>query len=100
MHLPFNKYKKNIVVNNKKKIKMKQRKDGNGGVKKWYKHSNKKCRANNPKCNSKAKRRKMEILRLTMGFNLLTKSGCASIKNVVGLIPHIPLSSMIHGPPV
>ena len=54
----------------------------------------------NPKINSKAIRRQMEIyiLRVTMGFTLLKKSWCASIARVVGLIPHTPLASMIHGP--
>ena len=52
------------------------------------------------KSNSKGIISKMEILRVTMGFNLLTASVCASVTRVVGLIPHIPLASMIHGPPV
>ena len=42
----------------------------------------------------------MEILIVTMGFTLLTTSGCDSVTRVVGLILHIPLDSMIHGPPV
>ena len=54
----------------------------------------------NTKSNIKVIRREMEILRVTMGFNLLVEIGCAYITRVVGLIPHIPLSSMIHGPPV
>ena len=54
----------------------------------------------NPKRNRKAIRRQMELLRVTMGFILLKASGCASVTRVVGLIPHIPQTFMIHGPPV
>ena len=54
----------------------------------------------NTKINSKAIRRQMEVLRVTMGFTLLKASGCASVTSVVGLINHITLSSMIHGTPV
>ena len=55
-----------------------------------------------PRGNGKSIRRKMEmeILRKIMGFTLLTTSGCAYVARVVGLIPHTPLDSMIHGPPV
>ena len=54
----------------------------------------------NTKSNSKTIRSKMEILRVTMGFTLLTASGCASVTRFLGLIPHIPLASMIYGPPL
>ena len=40
----------------------------------------------------------MEILRLPIGFTLLTASGCASVTRVVGRIPHTTLAYMIHGP--
>ena len=54
----------------------------------------------NLRSNRKAIKRKIDIVRVTMGFNLLMESECASITNVVGLIPHIPLTSMIHVPPM
>ena len=43
---------------------------------------------------------KMDILRVTMGLYLLAESVCASVTRVLGLIPHIPLYSMIYRPPV
>ena len=49
--------------------------------------------------NRKLIRRKMEIeiLRETMGFTILTTSGCAYLTRVLNLISHTPLASMIHG---
>ena len=52
------------------------------------------------KRNRKAIIRKGEIRRVTMGFTLLTSSGCASVTRVVFLIPHITLYYMIYGTPV
>ena len=56
----------------------------------------------NPIGKSKVIRRQMEmkILRVTIGFIFLTASGCASVTRVVGIIPHTPLASMIHGTPL
>ena len=53
-----------------------------------------------PKINSKVINMQMDILRVTMGFTLLIASGCVSVTRVAGLIPHIPLDYIIHGPPV
>ena len=53
-----------------------------------------------PKSNRKSIISQMEILKLTMGFTLLTASGYVSVSMVEGLIPHKPLDSMIHGPPL
>ena len=55
-------------------------------------------RIRNTKSNSKSIRKQMEILRVTMGFNLLTEIGFASVTRVVGFIPHTPLAYIIHGP--
>ena len=54
----------------------------------------------NTKRNNKAIIIQMEIIRLTMGFTLLTEIGCVSITRAVGLIPCIPMASTIHGPTV
>ena len=56
----------------------------------------------NPKINSKAIRRQMEIkiLRATMMFTFLTEILCDSVTRVVGLIPHTSMASIIHGTPV
>ena len=55
-----------------------------------------------PKINRKSiiSQMEMEVLRVTMGFNLLKASVCDYVTRFVGLIPHTPLDSMIHGPPV
>ena len=42
----------------------------------------------------------MKILRSKMGVSLLMESGCNYVTRVVGLIPHTPLASIIHGTPV
>ena len=54
----------------------------------------------NPKRNRKSIISQMEILKLTMGFTLLTAGGYVSVSRVESLIPHIPLDSLIHGPPL
>ena len=54
----------------------------------------------NPKRNSEAISRQIDILRVTIGFTLLTASGCASIIRVLGLIPHIQVAAIISGLPV
>ena len=97
---PHKKDQKSIAENKKKLIKMKQIQGGNGGGKMWAKQSNKKVGLIKTKRRKKINKKEMEILRVTTGFTLLTASECASVTRVVGLIPHIPLASMIHETPV